>query len=339
MNEIAPLLSESSVAQRSTPNGLATLLAGGRAETAKALAKAVADCHAVDKDGRNTHHGYNYASADAIIQEGRRALAGAGLALLPMEASLNGSEREGPDRFELVRTFVLLHSSGEVTPLRVCWPVVPDKGRPLDKATAIADTLSLSYLLRDLLMMPRVDPSDEMNARDDRQQAAPPGKRKAAPPADGAEFAAREQKREAGLVKQGRCQPGELIAHLQHQGELLGAPAELARWNAAQIKSASDWIRTFLALHPAKAETAGEQPAPPPANGSPAATISPQQLHELRAALAKLVGGEARWWPQIRDAFTLGRLARPETLPAELFSQIMLELQTELNRPRPAARK
>lgn len=149
-------------------SALASLLTQPRPALAKALAKAIQSCSAVVKADVNQHHKYAYASADTIIEEGRKALAAAGLVLLPVEAALCGSEREGPDRFELVRTFVLLHDSGEAAPLRVVWPVVPQTGRPLDKATAAADTLSLSYLLRDLLLMPRVDPSDDVSGRDDR---------------------------------------------------------------------------------------------------------------------------------------------------------------------------
>jgi hypothetical protein len=68
----------------------------------------------------------------------------------------------------LVRQFLLLHTSGEERVLSTSWPVVPDKGRPLDKATASAATTSLAYLLRDLLLAPRVDPSDDLAGREDR---------------------------------------------------------------------------------------------------------------------------------------------------------------------------
>jgi hypothetical protein len=157
----------------SQPSAALAVLSQPRPGLAKALAKAVLACAPVEKAAENSYHKYKYASSEAIIDEGRKALASAGLVLLPVEASLVGSERDGPDRFELVRTLLLLHESGESLPLRVVWPVVPDKGRPLDKATAAADTLSLAYLLRDLLLMPRVDEADEVAARDDRQAQAP----------------------------------------------------------------------------------------------------------------------------------------------------------------------
>lgn len=136
------------------------------ANLAAALAAAQKKCQAVVQDKKNTFHGYRYASAEAIITEAREALSDTGLSLLPLRQSIDGG---GTDRYELQRTFLLLHTSGERMPLYVAWPVVPEKGRPLDKAAAIADTLSLSYLLRDLLLMPRIDEKDDANARDDRQ--------------------------------------------------------------------------------------------------------------------------------------------------------------------------
>jgi hypothetical protein len=133
----------------------------GKAELAKALVLAQQKCKSVEKDSYNTFHRYRYASAEAILAQAKEALSETGLALLPLEQALNGYARDGEGRFELVRKFCLLHISGEWMPLSCAWPVVLEKGRPLDKATAIAATLSLSYLLRDLLLMPRVDADDD----------------------------------------------------------------------------------------------------------------------------------------------------------------------------------
>lgn len=166
------------VRQNGEPSTLSTPPPPGRPELAKALATAQQKCRAVEKDAYNTFHRYHYASAEAIIAQAKDALAESGLALLPVEQTLSGFAREGEGRFELVRRFCLLHSSGEWMPISCAWPVCPEKGRPLDKATAIAATLSLSYLLRDLLLMPRVDPEDDAAARPDRPPAAsaPPEK-------------------------------------------------------------------------------------------------------------------------------------------------------------------
>lgn len=316
-NIIAHAPSESSIAERPTA-GMAALLAA-RPELGKGLAKAIAAAHAVEKDAHNAHHKYDYASSDGIIEAARLPLAEAGLSLIPIEASLNGSEREGPDRFELVRTFLLLHSSGEALPLRVTWPVVPGAGRPLDKATGAADTLSLAYLLRDLLLMPRVDKAIEVNARDDRPPQAQKSKKNQS--MDGAEFARRIQGKENGLVRDGRCQPGELIAHLHKQGQLLGEPAELVRWSDAGIKSARDWVRSFDAMHPAPA---AQQPA---ANGTaaPPAKISADQVRELAALLER----KGRKWPLVVQVFDLPRMTQPADLMPVQYAEITKALAQE----------
>ena len=117
MSNIIPHEAPERLAERPTA-GLATLLVA-RPALGKGLAQAIARAQAVEKDSRNEHHKYDYASSDGIIEAARQPLAEAGLSLIPIEASLMGSEREGPDRFELVRTFLLLHASGEALPLRV----------------------------------------------------------------------------------------------------------------------------------------------------------------------------------------------------------------------------
>lgn len=144
-------------------------------QLAAGLLKAQQVCKAARKDAYNNFHRYHYASSEAVIIEGRAALAEGGLALMPIEQVVNGHEAKGADRYELVRKFLLIHTSGQARLIAVAWPIVEDKGRPLDKATAIASTLSLSFLLRDLLLMPRVDDSDEAAGRDDRpaQQQEP----------------------------------------------------------------------------------------------------------------------------------------------------------------------
>jgi len=171
----------------------------GRPELAKALSAAQKACRPAEKDSYNEFHKYHYASAEAIITEAKAALAAGGLALVPLEQTLLGSARDGGDRFELERKFLLLHPSGECLPLVSHWPVVPDKGRPLDKATASAATASLAYLLRDLLLMPRVAPEDDLPARQDRPRAekgaaAPPAAPPAAPGRSPADVKLRESR-------------------------------------------------------------------------------------------------------------------------------------------------
>src|SRR5262245_6361378 len=208
----------------SVPTKQAELAAAqpARGQLAGALARAQQRCRPAPHDRRNTFHGYDYSSAESVIETARQALAESGLALLPVRQSLVGWEREGENRFELERQFVLLHASGETCPVVVNWPVVPDKGRPLDKAVASAATTSLAYLLRDMLMMARVDPADDLAGREDRPatKAAPakraaPQKQAVALPQNGEELRDRLGAYEEQLVAKKLCDPGDLLAHVR----------------------------------------------------------------------------------------------------------------------------
>jgi hypothetical protein len=178
-NALTTTTQEATLSRPSPPTGfLAPLLP----HTAKALAEAQQKSKAVPHDQRNAFHKYDYTSAEAIIAEAKEILGACGLSLLPLEQTVNGHDREGPDRFELVRKFLLLHSSGESVPIMLCWPIVPDKGRPLDKATGAAATTSLAYFLRDLLLMPRVDRADDVAGRDDRSREQSTPRQPSPPP-------------------------------------------------------------------------------------------------------------------------------------------------------------
>lgn len=143
---------------------------------ARALAGAQARAKAVEKDATNTFHRYAYASAEAILGEAKLALEGSGIAVVPTSDTV---ERVGPEpsTLELRRVVTLVHQDGESLAISTVWPIVPDKGRPLDKAVASARTTSLAYLLRDLLLMPRVAEGEDMDhgSRDERREEAPRG--------------------------------------------------------------------------------------------------------------------------------------------------------------------
>src|SRR5688572_27252394 len=128
-----------------------------------ALAKAQAAARAVEKSATNSFHRYKYASAEAVIEESRHALAGSGLALLPTRYAVERRE----DGMMLVARYALTHASGEKIDLESETPIIPEKGRPEDKATATAKTFDLAYLLRGLLLLPRVEEGTEADERDD----------------------------------------------------------------------------------------------------------------------------------------------------------------------------
>jgi hypothetical protein len=131
---------------------------------ATALIAAQKTAKAVGKDAENTFHHYAYASAEAVIAEARSALSGAGLAVVTASWHAMAS----PAGESLAVTYLLIHDSGESMSFVTETAVVPEKGRPLDKAQATALTYSLSYFLRGLLLLPRVEEGTDADQRDDR---------------------------------------------------------------------------------------------------------------------------------------------------------------------------
>jgi hypothetical protein len=282
----------------------------GRPEIAKALAAAQQKCRAVAHDAYNQFHKYAYTSSEAVIGEAKDALAGSGLALVPVEQTVNGSAKDGEDRYELERRFLLIHPSGEVLPLMSRWPIYVEKGRPLDKATAIAATLSLAYLLRDLLLMPRVDAEDEAGARDDRKAgparaAAPkqtPGPKAA--PRDGAELADRLAGWEKTLVAGGLCAAGDLLSHVRNAGVTLGRGSDLAAWD-------------------------------PPAAAAGWQAAAEFDLTRRRRALNDARLAAKREWPEVMAALKLDRATKSDALTRRQMHEALWMLREEVQ-PRPS---
>lgn len=231
---------------------------------AMALAKAQKQVRRVDHDATVNfgQTSYDYTSSEAVIEAAKDPLSEAGLALLPLEETLNGHEKEGANRFELECKFLLLHSSGESLPLVRHWPVCPDRGRALDKATAAASTLCLAYLLRDLLLMPRVAPEDEVPARNDTpQQQERPHKqaKKEPPPATGAELKKWLKNFDAKMGNRGLWEAGDLYDHVLAEGVSVGSPRDMAQWDPSVIPPAIDEAKKYLAA--AKERQAKEKAA------------------------------------------------------------------------------
>jgi hypothetical protein len=172
-----------------------------------ALAHARTQAKNVEKDKKNSFHGYKYASAEAVVAEGGLLLSENGLHLLPIATHVDPAmydapapagkkkARRGEDGEELEggaspagtvkilylrRKYLLTHSSGASLQMEQDWAIVPESGRPMDKAVAGAVTASLGYFVRDLLLLPRVDEADDLDAprrdevrRETRQEARP----------------------------------------------------------------------------------------------------------------------------------------------------------------------
>lgn len=153
----------------------------------EAIVLAQAEARQIEKDARNQFHKYNYVSAEAMIHEGKELFSKYGLALVPVSADLSQAppaptgdqdwEKNSRAAMLLHTKWVLAHKDGSTMNIETAWPVAPEKGRPIDKAVAAARTASLSYLIRDLLQIPRVEEGTDLDGddRDDnRQRQGPP---------------------------------------------------------------------------------------------------------------------------------------------------------------------
>lgn len=143
-----------------------------------ALVQAQAKAKAVGKDATNPHHNYRYASAEAIIQEAD-ILGECGLAIMAERWWFEAyDERADNATGRMVVEYLLVHESGQTKhygPFST--PVVPDRGRPPDKAEAAALTNNWAYFLRALLKLARVNEAESVDQRDDtgfEPKGAPP---------------------------------------------------------------------------------------------------------------------------------------------------------------------
>lgn len=134
------------------------------AEIVKRLIKAQCAISPVEKDSVNRYDDYSYASSETIMKEARAALNGAGLAVMR-----SGWTFSMEPRACLYSEMIVVSETGETWRTTHEWPIVlnPRRASAVDKAIATALTTSQAYFLRDLLQIPRVDPSEEMDARDD----------------------------------------------------------------------------------------------------------------------------------------------------------------------------
>lgn len=281
--EVVPATSAIDLMQQEafTPRPVEITMLKGPGKLAEALDKARARCKSAHKDAVNNFHKYKYASAESIIDEAKAALEGTGVSLIPVrnELQVKGS---GPNAvLNAHRWMLLTHASGEAVPVEFDWPVIPDRGRPTDKAYASALTTGLAYYLRDLLTMPRVDPEDDIAGREDREEPAPAPPPKPPPPPQGGgkppqpakangngthekhtaqqTFVNRLKVTEEGMVKDGLCQPGELRSHILQKGIMEGYPETIFQWNEKQMQTGGEWARRFRSERDAERKL-GRQP-------------------------------------------------------------------------------
>lgn len=133
------------------------------------MIKAQIDAEKVEKTGFNQQYAKgvdkkpNYARMDELIRVGREAFNKNGLALF----SKNDEPKTIGDKLFVRFEYVVIHENGGTVEFVRHWPVVEDRGKPMDKAYATACTNFLGYAYRDILGLERVEAGTEMDDSDD----------------------------------------------------------------------------------------------------------------------------------------------------------------------------
>ena len=114
---------------------------------------------AIGKDGHNDFSNYDYVTAETMITRSREVLLEQGIVLTAGNVELIPFR---DDALIVRQTMNLmfaadLNADKQLSAITRDWPAVAQKGRPIDKAVAGALTAGLSYMLRDLLLVPRGD--------------------------------------------------------------------------------------------------------------------------------------------------------------------------------------
>lgn len=166
-----------------------TAPAAPRSRLYAALAKAQGLCRAAELDGefKTSKVAYPYTSINERLAVARDAFRECGLALvragLPrlvqlavevVDRTTGEATVEHRGQWMLEQDMLLTHESGEAHETGFRWPVIPQEPfRPLDKAVAAADTSGLSYLLRDVLLMPSEDSEASSDGETEARRSGP----------------------------------------------------------------------------------------------------------------------------------------------------------------------
>jgi len=245
------------------------------ANLSDALSRAQGRAHAVRANAVNADdpkdpYVYVYASAEAVITEARAALSAEKISVFPVSSLIvppPANEKGSPLR----RTTWRVSFGAEHLEHVREWPIVA-QGRTSDKATATADTSSLAYFLRDLLLLPRVEPGMEMDARPTPKTAVAPSSSASSSPAtsDG-RTQAPPPERVAGLRKE--CALRELDgvrSRVKALVKQLPPDMKQAAWDEFNaVKNSREAARLLPELGARIEAVLVASAAPATANGSP----------------------------------------------------------------------
>lgn len=157
----------------------------------KALAKAISEASTVIEDRKveaqapgSNFKGFGYASSEAIIQEARDVLTKNGLVVYPTEFKVVLNETVdflpigATTKFTKVvpqirRKYILAHASGEEKEFLQDAAIYDDGKKGADKGVSAADTTSLAYFLRNLLLLPRLSKEEFLERERQEREREP----------------------------------------------------------------------------------------------------------------------------------------------------------------------
>jgi hypothetical protein len=132
-------------------------------ELVKAVCAVMGEVRNVEKSGRNSFHGYDYASEADFLRALQPAMAKHGLALLPaaMRAEMvdaPATAKGKPQKLtHLLVTYTLAHTSGQSMPVQTVGCGIDGE----DKGAYKAMTGALKYALRQVFLVPTGDDPEE----------------------------------------------------------------------------------------------------------------------------------------------------------------------------------
>ena len=186
----------------------------------EALFGAQQDAQGIKKGSRNTHHGYDYTSAEDMLQFGKAILAKHGLFV-----SINKGHVEvlADGSTHYVIGGYLDHPESLGSRAVSKWlPYEAAKGRPNDKSALSSNTTALNYLLRDLLLIPRGE-QYEVDTRDDTDYVAPATQRATPDVTEKSIIAGQVM---AALIEENDCTHDEAVGLMEQLLKSIKAPTD-----------------------------------------------------------------------------------------------------------------
>lgn len=241
--------------EQARPSLVQNAMHEARGAIAAKLASAIASCDQLEKDKKHDRFGYRYSSADEVMRVARKALAGAGLSLIPELVADDmvqvGETNRGAPIFRYEARYLMHLIDGEGNCLSV-----PARGETEDSNAAgfvKCQTEALKSTCISLLMLSAA--SDEDPAPQSQQsQQSQHGPRPQEPPPEQERRSQAEVR--ADKMRQYRQTIRDELGQVQDTDQWAGAIEEL---RTGFVPEAPEWAREALEEQLDRAEAFGDE--------------------------------------------------------------------------------